>query len=96
MVLEAMWARIRKFPFPPLFPEDEEKTRIADLLNAILWSVLFVAVVFGFGGHLQLRGTFSSGTGSDPGSHWHAVAHAQRAGVAGSAILVGFAGCGFD
>jgi signal transduction histidine kinase len=42
-----MRARLRKFLSPPVFPEDEEKTRIADLLNAILLSVLFVALVFG-------------------------------------------------
>jgi len=42
-----MWARLRKFLSPPVFAEDEEKTRIADLLNAILLSVLFVAVLFG-------------------------------------------------
>jgi signal transduction histidine kinase len=40
-------ARIRKLLSPPVFPGDEEKTRIADLLNAILLSVLSVAVMFG-------------------------------------------------
>jgi len=44
---EGMWARFRNFLSPPVFAEDEEKTGIADLLNAILLSVLFVAVFFG-------------------------------------------------
>lgn len=44
---EGRWLRFRNFLSPPVFPEDEEKTRIADLLNAILLSVLFVGVVFG-------------------------------------------------
>lgn len=42
-----MFARLRSFLSPPVFPGDEEKTRAADLLNAILLSVLFIAVVFG-------------------------------------------------
>ena len=42
-----MWARFKELLSPPVFPESEEKTRIADLLNAILLSFLFVTVVFG-------------------------------------------------
>lgn len=42
-----MWTRFKNLLSPPVFPESEEKTRIADLLNAILLSFLFVAVVFG-------------------------------------------------
>jgi hypothetical protein len=44
---EGMRTRLRRILSPPVFPEDEEKTRIADLLNAVLLSVLFVALVFG-------------------------------------------------
>ncbi len=40
-------ARFQKFFSPPVFPENEEKTRVAELLNAIGLSVLFVALVFG-------------------------------------------------
>jgi len=42
-----MWARFRSFLSPPIFPGDEEKSRIADLLNAILFSMLGVAVILG-------------------------------------------------
>ena len=41
-----MWARIRKILSPPVFPTDEEKTRIAGMLNAILMVVLLTVVVF--------------------------------------------------
>jgi signal transduction histidine kinase len=44
---EGMRTRLRKILSPPVFSKDKEKTRIADLLNAILLSVLFVALVFG-------------------------------------------------
>src|SRR5688572_7821524 len=37
-----MLARIRKFVAPPVFENDEDKTRIAALLNTILWSQLGV------------------------------------------------------
>lgn len=37
-----MLARIRQFIAPPQFPEDDEKTRIANLLNTLLW--LFITV----------------------------------------------------
>jgi signal transduction histidine kinase len=47
MNLEGVRARFQKLLSAPVFPEDEEKTRIADLLNAILVSILFVALVFG-------------------------------------------------
>ncbi|HJR80989.1 MAG TPA: GAF domain-containing protein [Anaerolineales bacterium] len=39
-----MLARIRKFVAPPVFENDEEKTRVAALLNTILWSQLGVLV----------------------------------------------------
>ena len=42
-----MWTRFKELILPPVFPDSEEKSRIADLLNAILLSVLFVVVVFG-------------------------------------------------
>ena len=41
-----MWARIRKYLSPPIFQEDEEKTRAASFLNAILLIVLLMAVVY--------------------------------------------------
>ncbi len=41
-----MWARFRKYLSPPVFPDDEEKTRTADLLNTILLLVLCVTVAF--------------------------------------------------
>lgn len=47
MNFEDMRSHFRHFLSPPLFPEDEEKTRVADLLNAILLSVLFVTLGFG-------------------------------------------------
>ena len=47
MKFEDIWSRFRNLLSPPVFPEDEEKTRIADLLNAILLSLLFVGLVFG-------------------------------------------------
>lgn len=47
MKIEGMRDRFRSFLSSPVFPDDEERTRIADLLNAILLSVLFVGVVIG-------------------------------------------------
>lgn len=41
-----MWTRIRKFLSPPVFPEDEEKTRVASFLNTILLIVLLIVVLF--------------------------------------------------
>ena len=41
-----MWARIRKILFPPVFPADDEKTRVAGMLNTILLVVLLTVVVF--------------------------------------------------
>jgi signal transduction histidine kinase len=41
-----MWARIRRYFSPPVFPADEEKTRVARLLNTILLIVLLMVVVF--------------------------------------------------
>ena len=46
MEYREIWAWIRDFLSPPVFPEDEEKTRIASLLNTILLIVLLMAVVF--------------------------------------------------
>src|SRR5688500_13578496 len=40
-----MLKRIRKFVAPPVFENDEDKTRRAALLNTILWSQLGVLVV---------------------------------------------------
>lgn len=41
-----MWARIRKILSPPVFPADDEKTRVAGMLNTILLFVLLTVVVF--------------------------------------------------
>ena len=41
-----MWVPIRKYLSPPVFPADEQKTRIAGRLNAILLVVLLLAVIF--------------------------------------------------
>ena len=40
-----MLERIRKFIAPPVFENDEEKTRVASMLNTILWSQLVLMVV---------------------------------------------------
>ena len=36
---------LKRFFAPPIFEDDEEKTRIAGLLNTILWTQLFVTVI---------------------------------------------------
>ncbi len=41
-----MWARFRKFLSPPVFPADEEKMRVAGMLNTILLIVLLMVVGF--------------------------------------------------
>lgn len=41
-----MWARIRKYLSPPIFEGDEEKTRVASFLNAILLIVLLIVLTF--------------------------------------------------
>ena len=41
-----MWTRVRKVLSPPVFPEDEEKTRAASFLNTILLIVLLIVTVF--------------------------------------------------
>jgi signal transduction histidine kinase len=46
MKFSGMWARFRKTISPPVFPNDEEKTRIAGFLNIILLIVLIVAMLF--------------------------------------------------
>ena len=46
MELKEMWTRVRKVLSPPVFPEDEEKTRAASFLNIILLIVLLIVVVF--------------------------------------------------
>jgi signal transduction histidine kinase len=43
---EGIWARTRKALSPPVFPGDEEKTRVAGMLNTILWIVLLMVVAF--------------------------------------------------
>ena len=43
---EGMPARIRKILASPVFPGDDKKTRLAGMLNAILWIVFFTVVVF--------------------------------------------------
>ena len=39
-----MWKRIRKLTAPPFF-EDEDKTRKARMLNAILWAMLVILLI---------------------------------------------------
>ena len=46
MELKEMWAHVRKVLSPPVFLEDEEKTRAASFLNTILLIVLLILVVF--------------------------------------------------
>ena len=41
-----MWARFRKILSPPVFPGDEDKTRVADMLNTILLIVLLAVVAY--------------------------------------------------
>jgi signal transduction histidine kinase len=45
--LKRMWIRFLKLVSPPVFQEDEEKTRVAGLLNTVLWIVLFATLLFG-------------------------------------------------
>jgi GAF domain-containing protein len=40
-----MLAKIRQFLAPPQFPEDDDKARVANLLNTLLWMLLFLFVV---------------------------------------------------
>lgn len=40
-----MLERIRKFVAPPVFENDEDKTRIAGLLNTILWSQIVILTI---------------------------------------------------
>jgi len=47
MKFEDLWASIRRTLSAPVFPGDEEKTRIAGFLNTILLIVLLVAMLFG-------------------------------------------------
>lgn len=44
--MQKMWARIRRYLSPPVFPADEEKTRVAGLLNTILLIVLLMVILF--------------------------------------------------
>ena len=46
MEFKELWARARKTLSAPVFPEDEEKTRVANLLNTILLIVLLIVVIF--------------------------------------------------
>ena len=41
-----MWARTHKFLSPPVFTGDEEKTRVARMLNTILLIILLMVAVF--------------------------------------------------
>ncbi|MBN1584524.1 MAG: GAF domain-containing protein [Anaerolineae bacterium] len=40
------WERVKRFFSPPVFKDDEDKTRVASLLNTVLLTVLVLAVVF--------------------------------------------------
>ncbi len=42
-----MWENMKRFLSPPVFAGDEEKTRIAALLNAILWIFVFICIAAG-------------------------------------------------
>ena len=44
--LAKLWTQLRAFLSPPVFPDDEEKTRTASFLNAILLIVLLIVVGF--------------------------------------------------
>jgi len=46
MELKEMWTRVRKVLSPPVFANDEEKTRAASFLNTILLIVLLIVTVF--------------------------------------------------
>ena len=46
MKLDRLWMRLRTFLSPPVFPDDEEKTRVAGFLNTILLIVLLMVVAF--------------------------------------------------
>lgn len=39
-----MWENIKRFLSPPVFAGDEEKTRVAALLNTILWIFVFICL----------------------------------------------------
>jgi GAF domain-containing protein len=55
-----MFETIRRFFVPPVFPDDEEKTRAAELLNTVLIAlnllliVAFIALIFGGTGRFQV------------------------------------------
>ncbi len=44
--LAELWAQLRTFLSPPVFPDEEEKTRTASFLNTILLIVLLIVVGF--------------------------------------------------
>lgn len=46
MKFAGLWTRMRTFLSPPVFPDDEEKTRAAGFLNTILLIVLLMVVGF--------------------------------------------------
>jgi len=46
MDLKGIWAWLRKALSPPVFPDDEERTRIASFLNTILLIVLLIVMLF--------------------------------------------------
>lgn len=43
-----MFNRIRQWVLPPIFEKDEDKTRVAALLNSILWFCITAASLYGF------------------------------------------------
>ena len=55
-----MFASIRRFLAPPVFPDDEEKNRAASLLNTILLSLTFLIILLIFG--IWLGGQFRLAT----------------------------------
>ena len=61
-----MFASIRRFLAPPVFPDEEEKTRAASLLNIVLLSLTFLVtvIIFGvlLGGQFRLAAYISLGT----------------------------------
>lgn len=44
--METPFSRIRQWLKPPVFSDDEDKTRTASLLNSILWGAFVVTVLF--------------------------------------------------
>ena len=76
-----MLQRIRKFIAPPVFEDDEDKTRVAGMLNTILWSQLILMVIINI-----LFGAVSLLTGEAPQNL--AISFVAIAMFAGMLILV--------